>query len=90
MTESKMVFLEKLLDFIRDEHGEEIIGLTDDFSHRTLRVLLSHNATLPKGEISYTKIAYQDGNVHWRKSVHVNGVEYFKLITDEEFRKEVA
>ena len=89
MEEQKMKVLESLLDLTRKEKGKEIIGISVEFWDGTLRVLLSKTADLPPGNISYTRLTYKDGQSNWRKSVFVHGVEYCKLISNEDFQREV-
>ena len=90
MTESKMQYLEGLLKFIKEEGGQEIIDLSHSFRNGTLRVLVASDNVFPKGEIYYSKVVDDGTSLVWKKSVFVNGIEYFHYITDEQFRKEVA
>ena len=93
MTENKMRFLEGLLQFIRSESQSkprEVIGITDDFFNGGLRILLGADTDLPEGDVSYTRVEREGDPLKWRKSVTVNGVEYCKFISNEQFMQEVA
>lgn len=90
MDEQKVKVFESLLDLARKEKAKEVIGITVDFWDGTLSVQLGKRADLPQGDASYTRVTYNDGSSSWKKSVFVHGVEYFKLISNEEFRQEVA
>lgn len=66
----------------------EAIGV--DVSRTGISVHLYNPKAFPNGEVDWKRIDYKDGEVGYEKSVIVNGIKFFKLYTEEEYKAEVA
>lgn len=61
-----------------------------DVSQGGISVHLYDPKAFPAGEVNWYKKTYDDGDVRYEKSVIVNGIRFFKLYTEEEYKAEVA
>ena len=61
-----------------------------DVSKSGISVHLYDPKTFPDGEVNWYRKTYTDGDVRYEKSVIVNGIKFFKLYTEEEYKAGVA